>query len=99
MSTKSLKENYWRPWKNQSEYVTVVEKCLPKLQIIHLIGKMNRYADIPYEKMQLTLRYMTKLDRAINNERELKELNEFYKSRNISALELFKILEMVSVRF
>jgi hypothetical protein len=60
---------------------------------------MNRYADIPYEKMQLTLRYMTKLDRAINNERELKELNEFYKSRNISALELFKILEMVSVRF
>jgi hypothetical protein len=60
---------------------------------------MNRYADIPYEKMQLTLRYMTKLDRAINNERELKELNEFYKSRNISALELFKILEMVGVRF
>jgi hypothetical protein len=69
------------------------------IQIIHLIAKINRYADIPYEKMQLTLRYMTKLDRAINNERELKELNEFYKSRNISALELFKILEMVSVRF
>jgi len=46
--------------------------------------------------MQLTLRYMTKLDRAIDNEKELKELDEFYKSRNISALDLFKILEEVS---
>lgn len=45
--------------------------------------------------MQSTLRYMTKLDRAINNERPLKELNQFYKSRNISALDLFKILEEV----
>ncbi|XP_046452018.1 pickpocket protein 28-like [Daphnia pulex] len=58
--------------------------------------KKPEYADISYQKMQLTLRYMTKLDRAINNERELKELNEFYKSRNISALDLFKILEMTA---
>jgi len=58
-----------------------------------------RYENVPYTKMQLTLRYMTKLDRAINNEKELKELDEFYKSRNISALDLFKILEMVSARF
>ena len=46
--------------------------------------------------MQLTLRYMTKLDRAIDNEKELKELYQFYKSQNISALELFKILEEVN---
>ena len=39
---------------------------------------------------------MTKLDRAIDNEKELKELDQFYKSRNISALDLFKILEEVS---
>jgi hypothetical protein len=39
---------------------------------------------------------MTKLDRAIDNEKELKELYQFYKSQNISALELFKILEEVN---
>ncbi len=61
--------------------------------------KICRYENVPYQKMQLTLRYMTKLDRAINNEKELKELDEFYKSRNISALDLFKILETVSARF
>lgn len=52
-----------------------------------------KYANVSYSEMQSTLRYMTKLDRAINNERPLKELNQFYKSRNISALDLFKILE------
>lgn len=38
---------------------------------------------------------MTKLDRAIDNEKPLEQLNEFYKSQNISALDLFKILEEV----
>lgn len=47
--------------------------------------------------MQLTLRYMTKLDRAINNEKELKELDKFYQLHNISALDLFNILVEVRV--
>lgn len=47
--------------------------------------------------MQLTLRYMTKLDRAINNEKELKELEKFYQLHNISALDLFNILVEVRV--
>jgi hypothetical protein len=48
--------------------------------------------------MQLTLRYMTKLDRAINNEKELKELEKFYQLHNISALDLFNILVEVRVQ-
>jgi len=40
---------------------------------------------------------MTKLDRAINNEKELKELEHFYQLHNISALDLFKILVEVRV--
>ncbi len=40
---------------------------------------------------------MTKLDRAINNEKELKELEKFYQLHNISALDLFKILVEVRV--
>jgi hypothetical protein len=47
--------------------------------------------------MQLTLRYMTKLDRAIDNEKELKELDQFYESQNITAIDLFNILVKVSV--
>jgi hypothetical protein len=40
---------------------------------------------------------MTKLDRAINNEKELKELEKFYQLHNISALDLFNILVEVRV--
>jgi hypothetical protein len=39
---------------------------------------------------------MTKLDRAIDNEKELKELDRFYESQNISALDLFNILVEVN---
>ena len=47
--------------------------------------------------MQLTLRYMTKLDRAIHNEKELKKLDQFYESQNITAIDLLNILVKVSV--
>jgi hypothetical protein len=40
---------------------------------------------------------MTKLDRAIDNEKELKELDQFYESQNITAIDLFNILVKVSV--
>lgn len=45
--------------------------------------------------LQQTLRYMTKLDRAINMEKELEDLSSKYKSLNISALDLFELLENV----
>ncbi len=45
--------------------------------------------------MQSTLRYMTKLDRAINNKKELRALNRLYQSANISANDLFQILKNV----
>ncbi|KAI9552640.1 putative amiloride-sensitive sodium channel [Daphnia sinensis] len=51
-----------------------------------------RYKDVTYEKMQETLRYMTKLDRAITNEKELEYLNGYYEALNISSLDLFEIL-------
>lgn len=38
---------------------------------------------------------MTKLDRAIIDEDELQELNDFYRTLNISAHDLFKILTKV----
>lgn len=38
---------------------------------------------------------MTKLDRAINNEEELLRLGSYYEARNISALDLFRILKKV----
>lgn len=48
-----------------------------------------------YSKLQSTLRFLTKLDRAIDQDEELEELNEFYNELNISALDLFNILEKV----
>lgn len=38
---------------------------------------------------------MTKLDRAVIDEDELLELSQFYRSLNISAAELYKILKKV----
>ena len=38
---------------------------------------------------------MTNFDRAINNDAELRELNEIYQTNNISALDLFKLLKKV----
>ncbi|KAI9565143.1 putative amiloride-sensitive sodium channel [Daphnia sinensis] len=52
-----------------------------------------RYKNITYEKMQKTLRYMTKLDRAIQNEKELDNLSGYYKSLNISSTDLFDVLK------
>jgi len=49
--------------------------------------------------MQKTLRYMTKLDRAINNQEDLKSLNQFYRTVNISAKDLFQILKNVRYLF
>jgi len=45
--------------------------------------------------MQNTLRYMTKLDRAINNENKLSELDTLYNSYNITPADLFNILNRV----
>lgn len=41
---------------------------------------------------------MTKLDRAVIDEEELLELSQFYRSLNISASELYKILKKVKMR-
>lgn len=46
--------------------------------------------------MQQTLRYMTKLDRAIKNEKELENLSEFYRTQNISSADLFDVLKKVT---
>lgn len=46
--------------------------------------------------MQQTLRYMTKLDRAINKQKDLISLGEFYRSINISSADLFDILKKVT---
>lgn len=67
--------------------------------LIILLFTNKRFENVSYSKLQSTLRYMTKLDRAINNEKELDELNEFYQSHNISALDLFYILEEVNNNF
>lgn len=56
---------------------------------------MYRYENITYEKMQKTLRYMTKLDRAIQNEKELDNLSGYYKSLNITSTDLFDVLKKV----
>ncbi|XP_057370231.1 pickpocket protein 28-like [Daphnia carinata] len=52
-----------------------------------------KFMNVSYIKLQSTLRYMTKLDRAINNEEELLRLSRYYEARNISALDLFRILK------
>uniref|UniRef100_A0A0P5S1Q7 Sodium channel protein Nach n=1 Tax=Daphnia magna TaxID=35525 RepID=A0A0P5S1Q7_9CRUS len=52
-----------------------------------------KFVNVSYIKLQSTLRYMTKLDRAINNEEELLRLGSYYEARNISALDLFRILK------
>jgi len=49
--------------------------------------------------MQQTLRYMTKLDRAIKNEKELENLSEFYRALNISSADLFDVLKKVSKHY
>ena len=46
--------------------------------------------------MQETLRFMTKLDRAILQEEQLQQLSQFYRSENISPMDLFKLLRDVS---
>ncbi len=57
---------------------------------------MLRFSNISYSKLQTTLKYMTNLDRAVNNEQELKELSELYQMNNITALDLFRLLKRVS---
>lgn len=41
---------------------------------------------------------MTKLDRAITNESNLKMLDEFYLARNITASDLLKVMEEVHIK-
>ena len=50
-----------------------------------------------FSTMQRALRYSPRLDRAKMATRDLKELTHYYKSLNISATELFKILNRVTV--
>ncbi len=64
-------------------------------QIKWLVNIQNRFKTVSYAKLQTTLRYMTKLDRAFNNEEELLKLSRYYEARNITALDLFKILKRV----
>ena len=45
--------------------------------------------------MQDTLRYMTKLDRAINAQDELQRLSQFYKMANVTPNDLFEVLKRV----
>jgi len=45
--------------------------------------------------MQDTLRYMTKLDRAINAQVELQRLSQFYQTANITPNDLFEVLKRV----
>ena len=42
---------------------------------------------------------MTKLDRAIKNEKDLEELSHFYKSENLTATDLFELLKKVIDKF
>lgn len=60
-----------------------------------IVSVNTRFVNVSYIKLQSTLRYMTKLDRAINNEEELLRLGSYYEARNISALDLFRILKKV----
>ena len=46
--------------------------------------------------MQQTLRYMTKLDRAINNQAKLIKLDAIYQSHNITPIDLVHILKEVN---
>lgn len=55
-----------------------------------------RYENITYSTMQKTLRYMTKLDRAETGRMELDELSQYFRSLNISATELFSVLNTAS---
>ncbi|XP_032777886.2 pickpocket protein 28 [Daphnia magna] len=52
-----------------------------------------RYNNVSYSTIHKTLRYMTKLDRAIKHEHDLEQLSDFYKSENITAIELFELLK------
>ncbi|XP_046649312.1 pickpocket protein 28-like [Daphnia pulicaria] len=52
-----------------------------------------KFKGVSYAKLQTTLRYMTKLDRAFNNEEELLKLSRYYEALNITALDLFKVLK------
>jgi hypothetical protein len=58
--------------------------------------KVCRFAQIPYEKMQQALRYMTKWDRAIDNESDLLKLSEIFNTTNISKMDLFTLLKTVT---
>jgi hypothetical protein len=60
-----------------------------------LLNILNRFKGVSYAKLQTTLRYMTKLDRAFNNEEELLKLSLYYEALNITALDLFKVLKRV----
>ena len=55
-----------------------------------------RYAGVSFERMQETLRYMTKLDRAILAEQQLQQLSQFFRSENISPMDLFMLLREVN---
>ena len=68
---------------------------MPIQLFVYHLTKYSRFNNIPSEKLQSTLSYMTKLDRAINNEIELRELSAFYAEHNISSIDLFNILKTV----
>lgn len=38
---------------------------------------------------------MTKLDRAINNDKQLNDLSQYYSARNITPVDLFRLLDKV----
>ncbi|XP_057370230.1 pickpocket protein 28-like [Daphnia carinata] len=58
-----------------------------------------KFKNVSYTKLQSTLRFMTKLDRAFDeyndeeNQEKLLEMSQLYQARNISASDLFEILK------
>lgn len=56
-----------------------------------------RLRDVPFKVMQRTLRYMTKLDRAIENDHDLAHLSGLFRSINVTSKDLFDLFKRVSV--
>jgi len=55
-----------------------------------------RFDQIPYEKIQQALRFMTKWDRAIDNESDLRYLGDLFNTTDISKMDLFNLLKSVT---
>lgn len=59
------------------------------------------FHNVPYERIQETLRYMTKLDRALGDgqDERLNTLNKYYEDKGISSKHLYRLMKDTSVGF